>query len=49
MIGEIGVVMATGVDMELVRDVASGENSGESAGADFESVVVLVAAIKINL
>ena len=46
--GEVGVVVATGIEMEFVRDVARGEDFVEGGGAGFEAVVVLVAAIEIN-
>ena len=47
--GEILVVVAPGVEMEFVRDVASDENFVESRGTDLKAVVVLVAAIKVNV
>jgi hypothetical protein len=46
--GEVGVVVAAGIEMEFVRDVARGKDFVEGGGAGFEAVVVLVAAIEIN-
>jgi hypothetical protein len=46
--GEVLVVVAAGVEMELVGDVAGGKDFVESGGAGFEAVVVLIAAIEIN-
>ena len=45
---EVDVVVAAGIEMELVRDVAGGEDFVEGGGAGFKTVVVFVAAIEIN-
>ena len=49
MFGEVGGVMASRVDVEFVRDAAGGEDFVEGGGAGFETKVVLVAAIEIDL
>lgn len=49
MLGKVGGVVAAGVDVEFMRDVACGEDSVEGGGARFEAKVVLVSAIEINL
>jgi hypothetical protein len=46
--GEVGGVVAPGVDVEFVGDVAGGEDFVERGGAGFEAIVVLGAAIEIN-
>jgi len=47
--GEVGGVVAAGVDVEFVGDMAGGEDFVERRGAGFEAVVVLVAAVEVNL
>ena len=37
---EVGEVVAAGVEVELVGDVASGEDFVEGGGTGFESVIV---------
>lgn len=46
---EIGEVVSAGVEVEFVRYVASGEDFVESGGAGLEAIIVLVAAVKINV
>jgi len=46
--GEVGGVVAAGVDVKLVGDVSRGEDFVEGGGAGFEAVVVLVATIEID-
>ena len=46
--GEVGVVVAAGVEMEFVRDVTGGEDFVEGSGAGFKTVVVLITAVEIN-
>ena len=48
MVGEVGGVVAAGVEVEFVGDVAGGEDFVESSGAGVESVVVVVAAVEID-
>ena len=48
MLGEVRPVVAAGIDVRFVGDVARGENFVECFGAGLESKVVLVAAIEIN-
>jgi hypothetical protein len=47
--GEVGGIVAAGMEMKFVRDLASGEDSVERDGPGVETVVVLVTAIEINL
>jgi hypothetical protein len=47
--GEVGGIVAAGMEMEFVRDLARGEDCVERNGASVETVVVLVTAIEINL
>ena len=46
--GEVGGVVAAGVDVEFMGNVAGGEDFVERGGAGFEAIVVLGAAIEIN-
>ncbi len=46
--GEVGGVVAAGIDVEFVGDLARREDLVESGGARVEAIVVLVAAIEIN-
>jgi len=48
MLGEVGGIVAAGIEMEFVGDVARGENFVESGGAGVEAVVVIVAAVEID-
>jgi len=48
MLGEIGGVVAAGVEMEFVRDAAGGEDFVEGGGAGVEAVVVVVATVEID-
>ena len=49
MLGEVGGVVAARVDVKFVRDAAGGEDFVEGGGAGFETEIVLVAAIEIDL
>lgn len=46
--GEVGGIVAAGIEMEFVRDFAGGEDFVKSGGPGFEAVVVLVAAIEVD-
>jgi hypothetical protein len=46
--GEVSVVVAAGVEMEFVGDVAGGEDFVDGGGAGFEAVVVLIATIEMD-
>jgi len=48
MLGEVGGIVAAGIEMEFVRDAARGENFVQGGGAGVEAVVVVVAAIEID-
>jgi len=48
VVGEVGVVVAAGIEVEFVGDVAGDEDFVEGSGAGFEAVVVLIAAIEID-
>lgn len=48
MFGEVGGVMAAGIEMEFVGDAAGGEDFVEGGGAGVEAVVILVAAVEID-
>ncbi len=48
VVGEVGGVVAAGVEVEFVGDVAGSEDFIEGRGAGLETVVVLVAAIEID-
>ena len=47
--GEVGGVVAPGVDVEFVRDSASREDLVEGGSAGLKTVIVLIAAIEVNL
>jgi hypothetical protein len=48
MLGEVGGVVAAGIEMEFVGDAARGEDFVESGGAGVEAVVVVVAAVEVD-
>jgi hypothetical protein len=48
MFGEVGRIVAAGIEMEFVGDVTRGEDFVEGGGAGVEAVVVVVAAVEIN-
>jgi len=48
MFGEVDGIVAAGIEMKFVRDVARGEDFVEGGGAGVEAVVVVVAAVEIN-
>ncbi len=48
VVGEVGRVVAAGVEVEFVGDVAGGEDFVEGGGAGVEAVVVVVAAVEID-
>ena len=48
MLGKVGGIVAAGVEMEFVGDVARGEDFVEGGGAGVEAVVVVVAAVEID-
>src|SRR5690242_17270418 len=48
MLGEVGFVVAAGVQMKFVRDAARGQQLMERLRAHVETVVVLGAAIEID-
>jgi hypothetical protein len=48
MFGEVGSVVAAGIEMKFVGDVARGEDFIEGGGAGVETVVVVVAAVEID-
>ena len=47
--GEVAWVVAAGIDMELMSDFARRENFVQCGGSGLEAVIVLVAAIEVNL
>lgn len=47
--GKVRGVVAAGIEMKFVRDFAGREEPVERNGAGVESVVVLIAAVEINL
>ncbi len=47
MFREVGGVVAAGINVEFMRDLARGENFVEGGGAGFETEIVLIATIKI--
>src|SRR6516162_9171955 len=49
MLGEILPVMAAGIDVRLVRNVPRRENSVQRFCAVLEAVIVLVAAVEVDL
>jgi len=49
MFGEVVGVVAAGVEVKFMGDVARGEEFVESGGAGVEAVVVVVTAVKIDL
>jgi len=49
MLGEVGGIVAAGIEMEFVGDAARGEDFVEGGGAGVEAVVVVVAAVEINM
>jgi len=48
MFCEVGGIVAAGIEMEFVRDMARGEDIVEGGGAGVEAVVVVVAAVEID-
>ena len=48
MLGEVGGIVAAGIEMEFVRDAARGEDFVEGGGTGVEAVVVVVAAVEID-
>ena len=46
--GEIGPVVAAGINVEFMRDVARGERAVQRIGARVKAVVVLRAAIEVD-
>jgi len=46
--GKVDGIVAAGIDVEFMRDVARGKDLIESAGAGVEAVVVFVAAVEID-
>ncbi len=48
MLGEVGGVVAAGVEVEFVGDAARAEDFVEGGGAGVEAVVVVVAAVEID-
>ena len=49
MRGEIFVVVSAGVEVERVRDATGGEDLVEVCGTGFETVIVMIAAVKIDV
>ena len=48
MFGEVGRVVAAGIEMKFVRDAARGKDFVEGGGAGVEAIVVVVAAVEID-
>jgi len=48
MPGEILGIMATGIEMIFVGDVAGGEDFVESGGTGFKSIVIVVATVEVD-
>jgi hypothetical protein len=48
MLGEVGGIVAAGIEMEFVGDAARGEDFVEGGGAGVEAVVVAVTAVEID-
>ena len=49
MLGKVLRVVAAGVQVVLVRDVARGEDAVQGGGADVKAVIIAIAAIEVNL
>ena len=47
--GEVAGVVAAGIDVKFVRDLAPRENFVECGGTGLEAIIVLIAAIEIYL
>jgi len=48
VLGEVAWVVAAGIDVEFMRDAASGEHFVQRGGAGIEAEIVLITTVKID-